>query len=548
MGLQGVFLTQFKTLGLSETLLRATTAAGFETATPIQAKVIPELLNGRDVVGIAQTGTGKTASFTLPLLERLVSEGPMRVAKTCRALILVPTRELAAQINETIETLGQFVKPRTAVVVGGAKPGPQIRALAPGVDILVATPGRLLDHLAAGVLSLKETHTVVLDEADQMLDLGFFPAIRKIMGALPKQRQTVLLSATMPKQIRSLASDFLHKPVEVSVAPAAKPIDRIDQMVMHLDRSQKMGMLTNILSEKPIERAIVFTRTKRGADRVSRNLEKSGLNAGAIHGNKSQNQRTRVLDAFRSGELRILVATDIAARGIDVDDVSHVFNFELPNVPEAYVHRIGRTARAGKSGEAVSLCDPEEKPLLRDIERLIGASLKAQSVSGEDVPAAPMPEPAERKPQGQGRGHQARGRPSGKSGHGGGQRSAGPARGKARPARTETAGPGTVSPGTAGSGTPGAGTARGADRRQAAPADAPQRNSAKTDHRASKPWRSDDGPRGSGARRSKGRTDRSPARSMPGKGRGGRSEDGPSALESPDTGLNRMLSNIGRVG
>jgi len=369
-------LIQFDDLGLAEPLLRAVADEGYTHPTPIQAQVIPALLQGRDVVGIAQTGTGKTAAFVLPLLHALTADAGRPAARTCRALVLVPTRELAAQVAESVRAYGRHMGPSLALVIGGARPGPQIKALAPGVDIVVATPGRLLDHMASGAVRLDAARTVVLDEADQMLDLGFFPAIRRILAALPKQRQTVLLSATMPKPIRALASDFLTDPSEISVAPASRPIERIDQSVMHVPAVAKRAVLADLLRDRHVERAIVFTRTKRGADRVARHLGETGLSAAAIHGNKSQSQRERTLAAFRGGSLTVLVATDIAARGIDIDDVSHVVNFELPNVPESYVHRIGRTARAGRDGVAISLVDSEERGLLRDIEKLIGRSLK----------------------------------------------------------------------------------------------------------------------------------------------------------------------------
>ncbi len=355
------------------------------------------MLAQRDVLGIAQTGTGKTAAFVLPLLHAIAGERRKAAAKSCRALILVPTRELAAQVADSIRTYGKFVRPSTAVVVGGLRPQPQIRALAPGVDIVIATPGRLEDHLGSGAVRLDRTTTVVLDEADQMLDLGFAPAIRRILGQLPDRRQTVLLSATMPKQIRKLARDYLNRPEEIAVAPVSRPIDRIEQSVLWTEKAAKRDRLVELLAEHDVERAIVFTRTKHGADRVSRHLDRAGLSAAAIHGDKSQGQRDRALGAFRKDRVKILVATDIAARGIDIDGVSHVFNFDLPNVPEAYVHRIGRTARAGASGVAISLCDPAERGLLKDIERLIGRDFGAGGTVDRDAaPARPRrtPKPA----------------------------------------------------------------------------------------------------------------------------------------------------------
>lgn len=406
-------MKHFNELGLTGSIQKALTDEGYTDPTPIQSKVIPVMMAGNDIVGIAQTGTGKTAAFVLPLLNRIAERKERPEAKHCSALILAPTRELASQIAESVRTYGRHMRVSVTVVVGGVKPFGQIKALAKGVDIVVATPGRLLDHMNTGVVHLKNTHTVVLDEADQMMDLGFMPAIRKILAKLPKERQTALLSATMPKQIRALANDFLSNPTEISVAPTSRPIERIAQKVIHLDRSRKRAALTNLLKAKDVERAIVFTRTKRGADKVSDHLEKAGLNSAAIHGNKSQNQRERVLDAFRRGRVNILVATDIAARGIDIDDVSHVINFELPNVPEAYVHRIGRTARAGKSGIAISLCDHEERSLLRDIERLTGNTIErdAQPDNVENFVPRAKPEGAERRVEG--KKHKQRNRPEG---------------------------------------------------------------------------------------------------------------------------------------
>jgi len=395
-------LKQFNELGLAEPILHAVAAEGYTNPTPIQAQFIPVMLEGRDVLGIAQTGTGKTAAFVLPLLDEIANHGGTPAPKSCKALILAPTRELAAQIADSVRTYGRSVKHSVAVIVGGAKPGPQVRALAHGVDIIVATPGRLLDHMTTGAVRLDRTTTVVLDEADQMLDLGFMPAIRRIMKAVPDARQTVLLSATMPKQIRALANDFLKTPAEIAVTPASRPIERIEQKVLLVDKSAKTRLLIGVLTEFGAERAIVFTRTKHGADKVSRNLERAGLSAAAIHGNKSQNNRERTLAAFRNGGLNILVATDIAARGIDIDDVSHVVNYELPNVPEVYVHRIGRTARAGKSGVAVSFCDETERSLLRDIERLIGSSLhtaRADMASMPEIRLAPARAPQQRERQ-----------------------------------------------------------------------------------------------------------------------------------------------------
>ncbi|MEL7129195.1 MAG: DEAD/DEAH box helicase [Pseudomonadota bacterium] len=376
-------MTTFKQMGLKEPILRAIDSAGYVSPTPIQAGLIPVLLEGHDAVGIAQTGTGKTAAFILPLLNELAERTGPSEPRGCKALIVTPTRELAAQIADNIAVYSKYISIRHAVVVGGVRPNRQIRDMARGVDILVATPGRLLDHMGTGAIRIDKTHAVVLDEADQMLDLGFLPAIRRIMTALPNDRRTALLSATMPKEIRTLAADFLNTPVDVSVAPASKPVDRIDQRVILVDRRAKSALLVDLLKETELESAIVFTRTKRGADKVARQLEKGGLKAAAIHGNKTQGQRVRTLDAFKSGKTTILVATDIAARGLDIDGVSHVINYDLPNVPEAYVHRIGRTARAGRQGVAIAFCDAEERPLLRDIEKLIKATLDKESAGPE---------------------------------------------------------------------------------------------------------------------------------------------------------------------
>ncbi len=383
-------LKNFNTLGLAEPLLRAIAAEGYTTPTPIQQEVIPALLADEDVLGIAQTGTGKTAAFVLPLLHRFSELAARPQGGTCRALILTPTRELASQIAANIKAYGQFTKVTAVEIVGGVKPGPQIRALKNGADIVVATPGRLEDHVRTGVLKLNDISAIVLDEADQMLDLGFAPSIRRIISKLPRDRQTILLSATMPKQIHKLATDLLTNPVEISVTPVSRPIERIDQTVLAIDAAAKRDALIRYVSDTEIDRAIVFTRTKRGADKVKKFLVNAGHEAEAIHGNKSQGQRERALGAFRKGNTRILVATDIAARGIDVDDISHVINFDLPEVAEVYVHRIGRTARAGKSGIALSLCAPPEDGLLKAIEKLIKTQIKTDDQRTEGQTEAPV--------------------------------------------------------------------------------------------------------------------------------------------------------------
>ena len=367
---EGYNLSSFSDLGLSNSILGALAAEGYTTPTPIQIQAIPPALSGRDLCGIAQTGTGKTAAFAIPILERLSAAAERTAPMTCRALILSPTRELANQIAESFRTYGARLRLTTAVVVGGVSIGPQRQQLARGVDILVATPGRLLDLIDTRSLSLSSVRILTLDEADRMLDLGFIPALRRIVKLLPRARQTMLFSATMPAQIATLAAEYLHDPVKVVVTPAATTVERIDQRVIFVPRERKPALLASMLDDPAFERVLVFTRTKRGADRVARHLAGAGIQANAIHGNKSQPQRERALAGFREGDARVLVATDIAARGIDVDGVSHVINFELPHVPDDYVHRIGRTARAGASGIAVAFCSQEERALLRDIEKL----------------------------------------------------------------------------------------------------------------------------------------------------------------------------------
>ena len=437
-------MSDFTTLGLADAVLRAVADQGHTTPTKIQAEAIPVILEGSDVVAIAQTGTGKTAAFVLPLLTRLARQRPPSIARHTHALVLAPTRELAAQIEDCIRDYGAHLRLRSAVVVGGVSPGPQIRAMAGGLDILVATPGRLLDHVGTGAAILARTHTLVLDEADQMLDLGFMPAIKRIMQLLPRERQTILLSATMPKEIRGLAQNFLREPREIAVAPAAKPIERIDQRAILLEHNAKRPVLAALLRQPDTTRTVVFARTKRGADKVTKYLLDQGFSAAAIHGNKSQGQREKALDGFRAGHVKVLVATDIAARGIDVDGVSHVINFELPNVPEAYVHRIGRTARAGASGVAIALVGPDERAFLRDIERLTrltvpfvpapeGIVVPAPSAENSHAPFGHRQgQPNGHAPHGHAphghRGpkrHRGRGRPQGQGhaqGHGGGHR------------------------------------------------------------------------------------------------------------------------------
>ncbi|WP_421708916.1 DEAD/DEAH box helicase [Algihabitans sp.] len=391
-------MTAFDTLGLAEPLLRAVKQAGFTEATPIQAQAIPSALEGRDMLGIAQTGTGKTAAFALPILNRLLSQRGRPAPCTCRVLVLAPTRELAAQIEASFRTLSKFMRISTALVTGGAKHGPQIGALKRGVDVLVATPGRLIEHLDNRIIRLNETQVAVLDEADHMLDLGFLPPIRKLMGRLPEQHQTLLFSATMPKEISGLADDLLSDPVKVAVTPVATTAERVAQKVYLLDAGMRRDLLVDFLRQPEFSRTLVFTRTKRGADRLTKQLADRGVVGAAIHGDKSQSQRTRALEAFKKGKLPVLIATDVAARGIDVPEVSHVVNFELPNMPEAYVHRIGRTARAGKEGLAISFCTNEELGLLKDIQKVVGTLEQddRRSPEGRRQAAAAQKQPPKR--------------------------------------------------------------------------------------------------------------------------------------------------------
>ena len=388
----------FASLGLSEPLLRALASENYTTPTPIQVRAIPALLAGRDLLGIAQTGTGKTAAFGLPLLQRLAENKARADHRGTRALILAPTRELAVQIDVSLKTYGRHLGFRHAVILGGVNQNPQVNAMKQGVDILVATPGRLLDLVKQQHIRLDGVTTLVVDEADRMLDMGFIRDVRKIVSMLPKKRQSMLFSATMPDDVVKLVGDMLHQPERVEVSPPTKTADKIDQRVIHIEQKDKRALLSHLLKDDKFKRVIVFTRTKHIANRVSEHLEKSGFSADAIHGNKSQNARQRALDNFKSGHVRVLVATDIAARGVDVDDISHVINFELPNEPESYVHRIGRTARAGTEGIAISFCDPSERGYLRDIERLVKRQI---AVITHDLPAgslAPANANEERRP------------------------------------------------------------------------------------------------------------------------------------------------------
>jgi len=377
--------TSFTNLGLADAILRALTDADHSDPTPIQAQAIPELLAGRDLLGIAQTGTGKTAAFALPILQKLSGQQRRNGARGPRALVLAPTRELAIQIGEAFRTYGRHLRLRQTVIVGGVNQNRQIQALRGGVDILIATPGRLLDLMNQRHVALGAVDFFVLDEADRMLDMGFVRDVRKIAASLPAARQSLLFSATMPAEIGRLAGELLRNPQRIEVAPQSTPAGRLEQRVYHVETAGKRDLLVDILGDASLARVIVFTRTKHRANRVAEHLEKCGIEADAIHGNKSQGARQRALARFRSGDARVLVATDIAARGIDVDGVSHVINYELPNESESYVHRVGRTARAGAAGVALSFCDGSERGYLRDIERLIGTRL---TVAGESPAGA----------------------------------------------------------------------------------------------------------------------------------------------------------------
>jgi ATP-dependent RNA helicase RhlE len=394
-------LTSFDGFGLAEPISRALAEENYVTPTPIQAQTVPLVLEGRDVVGIAQTGTGKTAAFALPILHRLSANRTPTERKSCRVLVLSPTRELSSQILDSFNAYGRHLGLRTALAIGGVSIGKQVRDLMNGVDVLVATPGRLLDLVQSNALRLNRVEVLVLDEADRMLDMGFIDDIRRIVAKLPAQRQTLLFSATMPKAIADLAEHMLRNPAKVAVAPVASTVERVSQRVIHVERGGKPVVLTEILREQAMERAIVFTRTKRGADKLVRTLAGARIAAQALHGNKSQPQRERVLAAFRDGETRVLVATDIAARGIDVDGISHVVNYDVPNEPESYVHRIGRTARAGAAGIAISLCDHDEVAYVRAIEKLIRMSLPAtdrRSAPGRSLDPAPERREGSRRP------------------------------------------------------------------------------------------------------------------------------------------------------
>ncbi len=370
----------FEDLGLAADLLRAVNEQGYETPTPIQRKAIPHILEGHDILAGAQTGTGKTAGFTLPLLQRLQASRTSR--KQPRVLILTPTRELAAQVNESVRNYGRHLPFKAAVIFGGVSINPQISQLRRGTDIVVATPGRLLDHAQQKTIDLSSIEILVLDEADRMLDMGFIRDIRRILALMPKKRQNLLFSATFSDEIRRLAADLLNQPTEIQAATRNKPADRVRQIVYPVDKQRKRELLSHRIGAGNWKQVLVFTRTKHGANRLADQLSRDGLKAAAIHGNKSQGARTRALADFKSGAVRVLVATDIAARGLDIDRLPHVVNYELPHVPEDYVHRIGRTARAGQEGHAVSLVCVDEHKLLGDIERLLNCRIEKETIPG----------------------------------------------------------------------------------------------------------------------------------------------------------------------
>jgi ATP-dependent RNA helicase RhlE len=384
---------QFSDLRLSEPILRALVAEGYNTPTPIQAQAIPHVLEGKDILGVAQTGTGKTAAFALPILDRLSKHAPAAGAtrRPIRCLVLSPTRELAVQIGDSFRAYGKFTGLRHTVIFGGVGQNPQVQAMRHGVDVLVATPGRLLDLMNQGYIDLGHGECFVLDEADRMLDMGFIHDIRRVIPKLPAKRQNLMFSATMPREIADLAHTILRHPVKVEVTPVASTVDKIEQSVYFVEKKNKPVLLAHFIKSNPVSRALVFTRTKHGADRVVRQLDRYGIRSEAIHGNKSQNARQRALANFKTGKTHILIASDIAARGIDIDDISHVVNYDLSNEPETYVHRIGRTARAGASGVAVSFCDSEEKSYLNAIQRLIKREIPVR----KDHPQYPARSPVD---------------------------------------------------------------------------------------------------------------------------------------------------------
>ncbi len=404
----------FAAMDLPPSILRAVADSGYTVPTPIQAQTIPAAIDGRDVLGCAQTGTGKTAAFTLPILDYFDDQKTKAAAGRPRALVLSPTRELAVQIDASFQTYGKYLKLRTMTVFGGVSQNKQVTQLRQGVHVLVATPGRLLDLIEQGHIDLSDVEVFVLDEADRMLDMGFAPALKRIVKLLPRERQSLFFSATMPPECRKLADSMLFNPVDVNVTPKVTSVERIEQAIRVMQKGDKMSALQSVLNQDSTGRTIIFTRTKRGANQLSQKLEAGGVRSAAIHGNKTQSARQRALEGFRKGSLDVLVATDVAARGIDIDDVTHVINFDMPVEPESYVHRIGRTGRAGAAGQAISFCTPEERSELRAIERFVGAKLPIEDPDNLDRGPLPPSIASQRgKAQGGGRG---------RSGAGGGRR------------------------------------------------------------------------------------------------------------------------------
>lgn len=387
----------FKSLGLSDALLKAISKKGYTTPSPIQEKAIPKVLERKDVLASAQTGTGKTAGFALPILQ-ILSETPTLRHRPIRSLILTPTRELAAQVLQDFKDYSEFTDLRSMVVFGGVGAAPQIKQLRQGVDVLVATPGRLLDLQSQGALSLANVEILVLDEADRMLDMGFLRDIKKVLALVPSKRQNLLFSATFSKEIKQLANGFLHHPVLVEAAPQNTTAEKVNQLVYRTNKAMKTDLVTKLISEGDWQQVLIFTRTKHGANRLSEKLSKSGISSAAIHGNKSQGARTKALAGFKSGKVRVLVATDIAARGLDIPLLPHVINYELPNIPEDYVHRIGRTGRAGASGEAISIVSIDENEYVRGIEKLLGEKLQTQVIEGFE-PTEKLEDVLEKKAQ-----------------------------------------------------------------------------------------------------------------------------------------------------
>jgi ATP-dependent RNA helicase RhlE len=552
-------VTTFQDLGLDPLLLKALDTEGYTTPTPIQAQAIPSILAGKDLLGIAQTGTGKTAAFALPILQRLAANRQPALRKGIRTLILSPTRELATQIGESFRTYGRHMGFSVAVVFGGVAHKPQRDALARGVDVLVATPGRLLDHMTERNVTLEGTEILVLDEADQMMDLGFIRPLRQIVSKLSHRRQSLFFSATMPHEIGALAAELLKDPVKVSVTPVAKTADRVAQEVIFIEQQKKRSLLVELFANPDMTRTIVFTRTKRGADRVARHLETAGVPVAAIHGNKSQAQRDAAMRGFKAGKIRALIATDIAARGIDIDAVSHVVNYEIPNVPESYVHRIGRTARAGAEGIAISLVDNEERGYLRDIERLTRLQIPSKDRRNDASLVAPVETRAERDAEradradhrGGGRGHAGGGRGFGGGGSrpqrdrsddrgGRGFGSGGARNGSSGAGRHSNAGEAPVSnhrdarPFTSGEGRPERGEARGHTNGGAGRG--PDRREAHRDNR-DRPQRAHGGGRGGDDRRGERGGEGRPARPYEdrrGEGRPAhRRDEGRTASEGP---------------